>query len=399
MTFRGRQQADTQGRAFSKPVTAQNSEAAIPNITTKNHPQTSNFRRRWKGRGMESQTIAAEVSSTTSQSEDFQRSPQDLDGGGCIFASQKRYRRSEIQIPRVLLSSFRIPKEDGWNQTCIRLEEIERKLRGRQLQDGVAIIHLKAKTQEGLHDITGFGRCIHSHPNSQVLQEVLALLLERFSIPVQGTSARSNHQYSHVLQSAPPDIFIGQSAQLTNIRLPGRYSNHRRIEGNLQTEYRSSFCQTNGKRVQDQDGEFDKNASQSITHLGMIIDSRNISLKVPSSMMPEELHRESSGYFSSSNTWEINSETDIRPKERRPVCIENMDVDSEIDRACHKESQILKWKNSYCFLPVEPDFAGNKEYQKRAIGSETSHTTLEVRELVSRTAETLHLPTIITTSS
>ncbi|OLY85308.1 hypothetical protein AYI68_g515 [Smittium mucronatum] len=63
------------------------------------------------------------------------------------------------------------------------------------------------------------------------------------------------------------------------------------------------------------------------------------------------------------------------------------------------KANLLKWKNPYCCLPVEPDFASNKEDQKRAIDSEIGHTTLEVSDLFSRPEETLHLITIITNSN
>ncbi|OLY85307.1 hypothetical protein AYI68_g514 [Smittium mucronatum] len=272
-------------------------------------------------------TTAAEVSSEKSQAKDLRRSPKDLDGGGYIFSSQELHRISEIQRQSVLQPSFCNIKEVGETHTCLRPDEIERKRIGMQLQDEVPSIHLQADTHKRLHDLTGSGGYIYAHHNPHVLKEVLAVLLELFSIPVQGKPVRSIPQPSHVYQGAPSDIGIYQSTQHTNISLPERYTNHWRIEGNLQTKYRSIFFQTNGKREHEPQGliiQGQRPMPRSEEAFESWIDDFEI---------PGELHRENTGFFSSSTTWKINSETTIRPEECCTVCIEDMDVDSETYRA------------------------------------------------------------------
>ncbi|OMJ10263.1 hypothetical protein AYI69_g10314 [Smittium culicis] len=186
------------------------------------------------------------------------------------------------------------------------------------------------------HDVYRPGRCVHAHPDSQILQKIFEILLERVILPIQSAPVWSIPQPTHIYQGAPTDTYMGDNTQHQNIGISGRHSNHCGVEGDMCEKYGPRFLQTDESGIRNQVREFVDDAI-TINTPSFYESDETIKSWMDDFGISGELYQEISGHLDGHTIGQPNFETTFGAQEQFFVINEDMEFDRDTERTCQAE--------------------------------------------------------------
>ncbi|OMJ15965.1 hypothetical protein AYI69_g8017, partial [Smittium culicis] len=216
---------------------------------------------------------------------------------------------------RILQPDFYDLEEDWRPQFGSRPEIVFQMCRGKELKDGYPDVEMPYDPPNRLYDFPGFGGCIHVHSYSQAVHEIPQIFVVRQDIPVSGASIWAVAKSSHFYQGAQTGPDMGTRPGNQSLCVSRRPTNTWVIEGGMHLQHDIGLFQADRVGVQDQREEIFFRPSQTTTHLGMNINTRDMALKVPTSKnveAPGEFHRKSPVYVGCTSAGPPGAEEALR---------------------------------------------------------------------------------------
>ncbi|OMJ18284.1 hypothetical protein AYI70_g5439 [Smittium culicis] len=144
------------------------------------------------------------------------------DVGDCGSIVKKGNRESIHAITGILLEYIHGSKEIRGNSSCSGHEATERTPEEDTFQNGIPDVHHQVDPQQGLLVINQPYRCLSKHPYKEIVRELLALSMERESIPVPGPTIWDVPITAGFYQNPPSSNTMGPPERDQNVHLPGR---------------------------------------------------------------------------------------------------------------------------------------------------------------------------------
>ncbi|PVU91193.1 hypothetical protein BB561_004518 [Smittium simulii] len=216
---------------------------------------------------------------------------RDSDNGSGNSSLKESHRRSKNKNSWVLQSTICNTKENRGTQTSPGTEETQLSCRREKLQDGVTKKNIPDHTQKGLHDVSGLRRYMCAYSDTSNMQEVSKVYLEWKCIPIQSSSIWVVIKSTYVHQSTETINRVGTATKNQSISI---------LDNLLIMGKTKEICLT-------------------ITHLKMVLNTKDVTLKVPASKVrdlrreapkliktnstkPGKLYRKGTGYVNSTAT-------------------------------------------------------------------------------------------------
>ncbi|OMJ22161.1 hypothetical protein AYI70_g3046 [Smittium culicis] len=111
--------------------------------------------------------------------------------------------------------------------------------RGKKLDDGIPAINLKDNHDKGLYDVPGFEGLIPEYSNQEVVQKILAVLLECTRLPVPCSTVRYFAESSYIHENPASSSELGTDSENQGISILGRPDNSRRIDRSMHDTHRA----------------------------------------------------------------------------------------------------------------------------------------------------------------
>ncbi|OMJ07806.1 hypothetical protein AYI69_g11316 [Smittium culicis] len=164
----------------------------------------------------------------------------------------------------VLQPTLLYPQEDRVAEASLGFKKPEQVCSGKELQDGVSQLYLQVNHEKGLHDVLRSERHLPPLPDTQILSKLLTFRLKWPTVPVQSTAIRPITLAAHLYQGATASTLLEK-------------------QGNYAGSIHCGPEQAHKTWVPGQSDKSETVPTQMINHLGMTINSREMTLKVPNS--------------------------------------------------------------------------------------------------------------------
>ncbi|PVZ96927.1 hypothetical protein BB558_007146, partial [Smittium angustum] len=266
-----------------------------------------------------------------------QEGARSADGGSGHPTYKESHRRGKTTKSRVLQPDFCNTEEGLGTETHTRLKEIERARRTEEFQNGISEDNMQIDTPEELYDVAEPQICVYTHTYSQVVQEVLKVLLESPEISVQSPTILTVPESTHLHKDTPPDIVMDEITGDPSVGLFGQPADFGRVKEEMSSQYGIGICKVEGTEIPDQTIEINNDTSSNHYSSRMVINSREMTLKIPPTKV-RDLHREATNIA----TGEINAEETFGIQEHLSSKEDKMDINDYIQQNSEQQSQMVE---------------------------------------------------------